>query len=191
MKPELTQRVATTEERAEDLVHIDRTSSVEMETAERRSRTVSCEGIHARHKRKAASVMKRTDICKGECCVTLLTMSTQETLSWMAKKRLALLFKCRDVAFVPSHLRATLEAKQVWAELDDFFDGGRCALRADLQPCYLAGEGQEARQRVDAKIVQDERREVRSWSSACPIAGGTGCSASHDTVSRRGIFCEH
>lgn len=96
----------------------------------------------------------------------------------VAKEHLALLFERRDVALVPRHFRATLEAGQVWAELDDLFDIEGLAFCAEVEPFNLAGEGQEARQRVDAKVVQDERREA--WSLAQCFGDGW----------RDGMLCE-
>ena len=85
----------------------------------------------------------------------------------VAKEDLALLFERRDVALVPRHFRATLQARQVWAKLDNLLGIRSLALRAEVEPFDLAGQGQEARQRVDAKVVQDERCKARSLAQSC------------------------
>lgn len=79
----------------------------------------------------------------------------------VAKECLAMLLERRDVVFVPSHLGAALQARHVGAELEDLFDERSLTFRFELELGDLAGEETEARQRVDAKATEHDRRKAR------------------------------
>lgn len=79
----------------------------------------------------------------------------------VAKEGFPMLLERRDVVFVPSHLGAALQARHVGAELEDLFDDRSLTLRFEFRLGELAGEETEARQRVEAKATQHDRRKVR------------------------------
>ncbi len=66
-----------------------------------------------------------------------------------------------SVRSIPGHLGAALQPRHVGAELEDLFDERSLTLHFEVELGDLAGEHTEARQRVDAKATQHDRRKVR------------------------------